>query len=69
MKKTITLTDEIAEVERELIMRKSFYQKQIESGRMTREKANWQYQVLGRVLARLKKIQAQTVGNQETLKL
>lgn len=50
MKKTIRLTDEIAEVERELIMRKSFYQKQIESGRMTREKANWQYQVLGRVL-------------------
>lgn len=54
----ITINDEIAEISRELAMRKKFYQKQVELGKMTRNKANKQYLTMRQTLQRLKGIKA-----------
>lgn len=54
----ITIDDEIAELTRELAMRKSFYKKQVELGKMSRDKANKQYLTMQQTLQRLKGIKA-----------
>lgn len=56
MKPTRTIDEEIAELQRELSMRKSVYESWIHAGRMTRDKANKQYKALESALIRLKNL-------------
>lgn len=63
-----TLEDMIKELARELAMRKSFYKKQIELRKMTKDKANKQYGAMEAALKRLEQLKINE-GNQTTLGL